>query len=112
MFAGVAIFVDQSLQSNVLEFNILQVGTNHDTEVHGTQIDIWLMLHMTLLGIAWQGSDEEYRQKEISISVHIKNNVYKGLFIISTSYKLLKYLPKSGYISKNIPIFASSKLSN
>jgi hypothetical protein len=70
------------------------------------------MLYATLLSITRNNSGEKYRQEKYSLPFHIKNNAMKGSFIISTPYKLLKYLPKSRYISKNMSIFASLKVSN
>jgi hypothetical protein len=88
------------------------MGTHHDSEMKGAQIDIGLMLHVALLSITRKEGDEECHQDDYSLSVHVKYNAGGGFFIISTSYKLLKYLPKIRYLSKNIPIFASSKISN
>ena len=108
---SISLFVDKGLWSYILKLDVLQVGTNQYTEVQGTQIDIRLMLYLTLLGMSAKDAQCQQHDDDNQSSIHNINNAGKGWFIISTTYKLLKYLTKIRYNSKNIPTFASHKVS-
>ena len=68
----VAILIGHLERTGLIEFKVLKMQSNQNAKVHGAQVNVWLVLHLTvLLGNSQQAAKgEEYSDK---MSFHTYN---------------------------------------
>ena len=68
---GGAVFLQNSLRTHILQFDILQVHTHKNTQVQWSQVGIRLVLHLSLLGHCHEDRQTEYEHQECSLHLFI-----------------------------------------